>query len=350
MTKKIVDWLDERIKIRAHIHAHLTGYMVPKNLTVWHSLGAVLLFLLFTQVVTGILLTVYYVPDASRAFDSVMRINNEIPYGWFIRRLHGTCANVFIFVLFLHMLSTLVMSAYKKPRELQWMTGVILLGAGLAAALSGYLLPWSQLSYWATTVATKSAENVPFIGGYVAEWLRGGDTVSSATLGRFYALHIWVVPLTFLVFVAAHIFCMRQTGIAPLPWEKTPTQKIPFYPHFVLEDLSVIYFFLGLVMLLVFVFPQWSFPPDIWEPANPLVTPAHIKPEWYFLPSYQFLKLVPSEVIGVLAQLFFGLALFLLPFWDRGMERDPRKRPVFLLILSTAVLGLIVLGVWGKLS
>ncbi|MHA2641790.1 MAG: cytochrome b [bacterium JZ-2024 1] len=348
--KFLVDWLDERCRIRAHLQAHLTGYMVPKNLTVWHSLGAVLLFLLFTQVITGILLTVYYVPDASRAYDSVMYINNEVPYGWFIRRLHGTCANVFIFVLFLHMLSTLVMGAYKKPRELQWMTGMVLLGAGLVAALSGYLLPWSQLSYWATTVATKSVETLPFIGDSVANWLRGGDSVSGATLGRFYALHIWVIPLTFFVFIGAHLFFMRQTGIAPLPWEKPPAKKIPFYPHFVLEDLSVIYFFLGVVMVLVFVFPQWSFPPDMWEPANPLQTPAHIKPEWYFLPSYQFLKLVPSEVIGVLAQLFFGVALFLLPFWDRSPEQDPAKRPLFLLIVIGGVLGIIALGIWGKLS
>jgi ubiquinol-cytochrome c reductase cytochrome b subunit len=350
MMKRLTDWLDERIKIRAHMQAHLTGYTVPKNLTVWHSLGAVLIFLLFTQIVTGILLTVYYVPDASKAFDSVMYINNEVPYGWFIRRLHGTCANVFIFVLFLHMLSTLVMGAYKKPRELQWMTGVVLLGAGLFAALSGYLLPWSQLSYWATTVATKSVETLPFFGDQMADWLRGGDTVSAATLGRFYALHIWVIPLTFFVVIGAHLFFMRQTSIAPLPWEKPPGKKIPFYPHFVLEDLSVIYFFLGVVMVLVFVFPQWSFPPDMWEAANPLETPAHIKPEWYFLPSYQFLKLVPSETLGVLAQVLFGLALFFLPFLDRGAQRDPGKRPLFLILFIGSVIGLIALGVWGKMS
>ncbi len=348
--KKLGDWLEERIKIRTYFRAHFSGYMVPKNLTVWHCLGAVLIFLLVTLFASGMLLLVYYVPDFSKAFDSIMRINNEIPYGWYIRRLHGSAANLFIFVLFLHMLSTMIMGSYKKPRELQWFTGMILLGAGLVAALSGYLLPWSQLSYWATTVATNSLESIPLFGETLANWLRGGDSVTGETLGRFFALHIWVIPATFLIFVTAHIFFIRQTGIAPLPWEKENSPKIPFYPNFVMEDLETIFYFFAVLMILIFIFPQWSFPPDAWEPANPLLTPLHIKPEWYFLANYQLLKIVPSEKLGILLQIIAVVLLFFLPFLDRGQERNPAKRPVFLLIAFLGVSAFIGLTIWGKFS
>ncbi|MHA2609855.1 MAG: cytochrome b [bacterium JZ-2024 1] len=348
--ERLADALEERYKLRSHFRAHLSGYMVPANLTIWHCLGSVLIFLLVTQLLTGILLLVYYVPDSSRAFESVMRISNEIPYGWYIRRLHASAANLFIFVLFLHMLSTLVMGSYKKPRELQWMTGILLLGAGFGAALSGYLLPWSQLSYWATTVATNSLENLPLFGEGLANWLRGGDSVTGETLGRFFALHVWVFPLLFLVLVSAHIFLLRQTGIAPVPWATEKTGKIPFYPHFVLEDLETIYYFFAVLMVLIFLYPQWSFPPEAWEPANPLSTPLHIKPEWYFLANYQFLKIVPSEKLGILLQVLAGVLLFFLPYLDRSPERNPLKRPVFLFLVVLGVCAFIGLTIWGKLS
>src|SRR5574341_732647 len=220
MLKKIIDWIGERVQIIEVIENHLTGYMVPANLNFWYSMGSVLLAMLFIQFITGILLLIYYVPDVDKAFESVTYITNEVPFGWLIRRVHAMATNIFIAVLFLHMFSTLFMGSYKKPRELQWMSGSVLFALGFLAALSGYLLPWSQLSYWATTVATNTVSAVPFIGNELVRWVRGAERVEQATLGRFFALHVMVVPLLFLGIVAAHLFGMRRTGISAPPGTK----------------------------------------------------------------------------------------------------------------------------------
>lgn len=348
---RIADWLEERIQYRELISTHLTGYMVPANLNAWYSMGAVLLAILGIQFATGILLLAYYIPHTTHAFDSVMSITNKIPFGWLIRRTHAIAANLFIFVLMLHMLSTLIMGSYKKPREVQWISGVVLFGLGLLACLSGYLLPWSQLSYWATTVATNSAGSVPYIGDEIVRWIRGGDRVDQTTLGRFYALHVSVLPPLFTFLVAAHLFFMRRAGIsAPPGIPKDQVRKIPFFPHFALEDARVIYFFLALLFFGVFFFPQLSFPPDAMEPADPLFTPPHIKPEWYFLANYQFLKLVPNEFLGVFGQMVAGLFIMALPFLDRGAERRPSKRPLFIAGVILGLASFVGLTVWGFVS
>ncbi|MGE5444866.1 MAG: cytochrome b [Ignavibacteriales bacterium] len=350
MLKKITDWIDERIQIREVIESNLTGYKVPANLNFWYSMGSVLLAMLFIQFVTGILLLIYYVPHVDKAFESVTYITNKAPFGWLIRRVHAMAANIFIAVLFLHMLSTLFMGSYKKPRELQWMSGLVLFALGLLAALSGYLLPWSQLSYWATTVATNTVSAVPFIGDELVRWVRGAERVEQATLGRFFALHVMVVPLLFLGLVAAHLFGMRRTGIsAPPGTKKEDIKKIPFVPNFALEDLKVIYFFLGILFIFVFFYPQLYFPHDALKPADPFFTPPHIKPEWYFLANYETLKLIPSKILGVFIPLLVALFLFLLPLVDTGSERQPLKRPVFLTIAIIGVLVFIALSVLGEI-
>ncbi|MBI2058718.1 MAG: cytochrome bc complex cytochrome b subunit [Nitrospirae bacterium] len=351
MVKKILDWLEERVQYRELIETHLTGYMVPANLSVWYSMGAVLLTVLGIQFATGILLLAYYIPHTSLAFESVMNITGKISFGWLIRRTHAIAANLFILVLMLHMLSTLIMGSYKKPREIQWISGVVLFGLGLMACLSGYLLPWSQLSYWATTVATNSAGSVPVIGDDIVRWIRGGDRVDQMTLGRFYALHVSVLPPLFAMIVAAHLFFMRRAGIsAPPGIPKDQVKKVPFFPHFALEDLRVVYFFLALLFFGVFFTPQISFPPDAMEPADPLFTPPHIKPEWYFLANYQMLKIIPNEFLGVAAQGLAGLAILLLPFIDRNPERRPLKRPLFLAAVFAGLASFVGLTVWGHLS
>ena len=350
MLKKIIDWIDERIKIREVIESNLTGYMVPTNLNFWYSMGSVLLAMLFIQFITGILLLIYYVPDVDKAFESVTFITNEVPFGWLIRRVHAMASNVFVAVLFLHMFSTLFMGSYKKPRELQWMSGCVLFGLGFLAALSGYLLPWSQLSYWATTVATNTMGAVPFIGNELVRWVRGAERVEQATLGRFFALHVIVVPLLFLGLVAAHLFFMRKTGISSPPGtKKEEVEKIPFIPHFALEDLKVIYFFLGILFIFVFFYPKLYFPPDALSPADPFFTPPHIKPEWYFLANYEMLKLIPNKFLGVFIQLAVALFLFFLPLIDVGSERHPLKRPIFLTIAILGVLAFIALTVLGEI-
>lgn len=348
---RLADWIEERIQYRELIETHLTGYKVPANLNVWYSMGAVLLTLLGIQFASGILLLAYYIPHTNHAFDSVMSISNKIPFGWLIRRTHAIAANLFILVLFFHMFSTLIMGSYKKPRELQWISGVVLFGMGLMACLSGYLLPWSQLSYWATTVATNSIGSVPVVGDEIVRWVRGGDRVDQTTLGRFYALHVSVLPPLFGIIVAAHLFFMRRAGIsAPPGIPKEQVKKIPFFPHFVLEDLRVVYFFLAVLFFGVFFFPQLSFPPDAMEPADPLFTPPHIKPEWYFLANYQMLKIIPNEFLGVFGQMVAGTVILVLPFVDRGQERRPFRRPLFMTAVCAGLLGFIGLTVWGYVS
>ncbi len=350
MLKKIIDWVDERIKIREVIESNLTGYMVPANLNFWYSMGSVLLAMLLIQFITGILLLIYYVPDVDKAFESVTYITNEVPFGWLIRRVHAMASNVFVAVLFLHMFSTLFMGSYKKPRELQWMSGWLLFALGFLAALSGYLLPWSQLSYWATTVATNTVGAVPFIGDELVRGLRGAERVEQATLSRFFALHVIIVPLLFLGLVAAHLFFMRRTGISSPPGtKKEEVEKIPFVPHFALEDLKVIYFFLGILFIFVFFYPKLYFPPDALTPADPFFTPPHIKPEWYFLANYETLKLVPNKFLGVFIQLVVALLLFFLPLFDIGSERHPLKRPVFLTLAILGVLAFLALTVLGEI-
>jgi len=350
MLKKITDWIDERIQIREVIERNLTGYKVPANLNFLYSMGSVLLAMLFIQFVTGILLLIYYVPQVDKAFESVTYITNKVPFGWLIRRVHAMAAQILIAALFLHMLITLFMGSYKKPRELQWMSGMVLFALGLLAALSGYLLPWSQISYWATTVGTNTVSAVPFIGNELVRLVRGAERVEQATLGRFFALHVMVVPLLFLGLVAVHLFCMRRTGISAPPGTKQEEiKKISFFPNIVLEDLKLIYFFLGILFLFVFFYPKLYFPHDALKPADPFFTPPHIKPEWYFLANYETLKLIPSKVLGVLIQLLSALFLFLLPLVDTGSERHPLKRPVFLIIAIIGVLVFIALSVLGEI-
>lgn len=349
--KGIIKKIDERINISEIYKKHLAGYMVPANLNFWYSLGSVLIVVFSIQIVTGILLLMYYIPSVEKAFESIVFINNEVPFGWLIRRVHAVGANLFVLVLFLHMLSTLIMGSYKKPREIQWMTGCLLLALALVESLSGYLLPWSQLSYWATTIATSFPGAFPFIGDFLVYLIRGGEKINQLTLGRFFSLHVSVIPFTILFLIVLHIFAMRRTGISyPPGTDETRVKKIPFFPHFVLEDLKVIYIFLALMFVVVFFFPQFVFPHDALVPADPLSTPEHIKPEWYFLANYQFLKLIPNEFLGIFLQIIVALIIFFLPFIDRSPERRIWKRPLFFSIVVISIAIFIFLTVWGYLS
>jgi ubiquinol-cytochrome c reductase cytochrome b subunit len=349
--KAIWQWLEERTKISRVFRATLTEYMVPANINYFYTLGSILLVCFFIQIVTGILLLVYYVPETSKAFESVKFITSTVPFGWFIRRMHAITANLFILVLFLHLLSTLFMGSYKSPREIQWMTGVILFGLVLLEALSGYLLPWSQLSYWATTVATNAVGSLPLIGEKAVMWLRGTPKVSQLTLGRFFSMHVSFIPFTILVVIGLHILFMRLTGIsAPPGTDKEKVKKVPFFPHVVVKDLSAIFVFFAVLTYLVFYYPQLAFPHDALIPANPLETPEHIKPEWYFLANYQILKLVPNEFMGIIIQIVVGIVLFLLPFLDRSRERRPWRRPIFAVIIILGILIYVGLAVWGHYS
>jgi ubiquinol-cytochrome c reductase cytochrome b subunit len=362
--KRIVDFLDVRLGIRDILEQNLTRYLLPRNINFWYTLGAVLLTLFGLQFASGILLLIYYDPNTEQAFASVQRITNEVPFGWLIRYLHAVGANIIVLALLLHMLSVLFMGSYKRPRELTWVAGFLILLLALGMCLTGYLLPWSQLSFWATTVATKSPDEIPMIGDAVVRFLRGGAMVGQPTLGRFFALHVMGFPLIFGPLVAFHLFCVRRVGVSRPPFgeDYQPSEPppyfrheehhggIPFFPHYVAKDTAMIAFFLALLLGVVFFAPGLFFPPAAFEPADPFVTPPGIKPEWYFLWAYQTLKIFPSEFLGLAVQGLGVTFLLLLPFIDRTRERRPAKRPLFVTCFVLGVLLFVGLSIWGHFS
>jgi len=365
LLKKLHDWLDVRIGTDELIRKELIGFLLPKNVNFWYSMGSILLFIFAMQVVTGILLMVYYVPHADKAFKSVTTIMNEVPFGWLIRISHAVGSHMMVLVLLVHMLSVLFMGSYKSPRELHWLSGFFLFGLVLVISLTGYLLPWSQLSFWATTIATDSVGIIPYFGDSLVEFLRGSKLVGAATLGRFFTLHVAVIPLAIVVFIGAHLFLVHRTGVSTPPFGLEDTKNrwlgeryayeghsggIPFFPHYALQDLTSIAIYLAVFAGVVFFNPYIFFASTAFVPANPFQTPAHIKPEWYFLANYQTLKIFPSEILGLFVQGAAMTFLALLPFIDRGKERHPLKRPLFMVCSVGGILLYITLMIWGHYS
>ncbi|NHZ71474.1 MAG: cytochrome bc complex cytochrome b subunit [Aquificales bacterium] len=352
---KIIDWMDERFQVRALADSMLHVY-IPREAKTFY-LGGITLFLFLVQVITGSLLALYYQPTPDTAYDSVLFIMSNVNFGWLIRSIHAWGANLMVIFCVLHLLRVFFQGAYKKPREATWFVGVLLLAVTLGFGFTGYLLPWDQRAYWATTVGSESAGAVPIIGEFLLEFMRGGMDITKATLSRFYGIHTLLLPLTLAGMLGAHLLLMHQQGIAnpnkpakrpsPSPDEENETQKektLPFFPHYVLSEVIAWYMILGLLIILASLFPA-----GLEEKANALETPAHIKPEWYFLSVYQFLKKVP-EVLGVLAPMLAFPILFFLPFIDRNPEVVPRKRPVAI-TLGVVTLALITgFTIWGWLS
>jgi ubiquinol-cytochrome c reductase cytochrome b subunit len=365
LLKQLIDWIDVRIGVREVVARELTGYLLPRNINAWYSMGSILLFILGLQVVTGILLLIYYVPDADKAFKSVTFIMNDVPFGWLIRMCHAVGSNMMVLILLFHMLSVLFMGSYKKPRELNWLSGFMLFNLVMGISLTGYLLPWSQLSFWATTVATNSVGSIPVIGSYLVEFVRGSKLVGPATLGRFFALHVAVMPLAIAALVGAHLYFLKRTGVSTPPfglqdsgnqWQggtyryEDHPGGIPFFPNYALQDGVSIALYFALFLVVVFFDPYLFFTRESFVAANPFQTPAHIKPEWYFLTNYQTLKIFPNEFVGLSVQAVAMTFLALLPFIDAGRERHPLKRPLFMAAAVGGILLWIGLAIWGHYS
>lgn len=362
--KMLVDFFDVRFGVRDLYTRELNGYLLPRKVNAWYTLGAVLLALFSLQIITGILLLMFYVPDAEKAFASVQYIMNEVPYGWLFRMIHAIGANVIMIALLLHMLSVLFMGSYKGRREFTWLSGFIILNLTMGLCLTGYLLPWSQLSFWATTVATDAAGAIPVVGEFLVEFLRGGPTVGNQTLGRFFALHVVGMPLILLGLIGGHLFCVKRRGISNPPFgpdyqatEELPffehekhANGIPFFPNYFVKDAAIICFFMSFLLAIIFYAPGMFFPESAFQPADPFVTPPHIKPEWYFLWAYQVLKIFPSKLVGLGVQVVFMTFLALLPFIDRGPERRPAKRPLFVTCYVLTILVFVAISIWGHYS
>lgn len=327
---RILDWIDQRTGINGPIREFL-NYPVPKYVTknYLYTLGGLSLITFALQVITGILLTFYYDPSPEGAYNSVDFITYQLPLGWLIRGIHHYGASAMVVLTSLHMLRTYFFSAYKKPREVNWLTGVALLFLVLLFSFTGYLLPWDQKGYWATKVGTEIAGSVPLIGESIMRLMRGGENLGQATLTRFYATHILMLPAAVGLLIAAHIYLLRHHGMAPPITERAQAlahKFVPFFPFWVVKDAV-----LGLGLLALLTYLSYTVRAPLEFPADPTSSNYVPRPEWYFLFYFQMLKYFPGAlepVATVLIPLFIFGSMILLPFFDRSEERRPWKKPV----------------------
>src|SRR6266508_1600286 len=347
----LMAWIDERIDLSGVRHFIAEKGVPVHTQKIWYYLGGMTLFLFAVQIFTGILLLLYYRPSAAEAYESVQFIVTHVEFGWLIRNVHSWSANLLIGLAFAHFFSVFVLKSYRKPRELTWLSGILLLFLMLGFGFSGYLLPWNELSFFATKVGTGIAGAVPLVGHFSLRLLRGGDDVTGATLSRFYGLHVAVLPAFTTALVAFHLLLVQRQGMSvPLSVERKvkagePLRYMPFFPHYVLRDVLAWYVALAILAALAAFYP-W----ELGKKADPFAAvPPGIRPEWYFLAMFHTLKLVPSHILGFegerLGVIAFGLAacgLVLVPFLDRRASRGERS-PDFTI---AAVLGLVYLVVF----
>jgi cytochrome b6 len=351
--KRIVAWIDDRVGWST-LKEFLSHKTVPMHhFSVFYYLGGMTLFFFLVQVCTGVLLMLYYRPSADEAFESVEFLVSTVPFGWLVRSIHAWSANLMVFFAFIHLVSVFFMKAYRPPRELTWVTGVILLLLTFAFGFSGYLLPWNQLSYFATLVGTDIPGVVPGVGKWILRFLRGGDRVTGGTLSRFYGWHVAILPAITVTVLFVHLALVQIKGMSVPPVAEEETKRrtpMKFFPHFALRDLSGWIFALGVLAALAALLP-W----ELGEKADPFAPAyANIKPEWYYVFMFQTLKLVPGgEIMGVeyeaIPIILFGLAglvLLLVPFLDRGAARNGRS-PMWTIGGIAGLAFVIVMTCWG---
>jgi ubiquinol-cytochrome c reductase cytochrome b subunit len=358
MMQKMREWLEIRIGLDELIRSQLTEYRVPKNINIFYTLGMVAFAAFLFQVGTGILLIFYYIPDDKDAFESVSFIMNHVPYGWLFRLMHVVGSNLMVAVVLLHMGSVFFLGSYKKPRELTWVVGSLLLLTTLGFCLSGYLLPWSQLSFWATTVVTTIPTAFPVVGDLICKILRGSENVSGATLNRFFALHVAFLPAILTVLFALHVFLVRRIGISAPPgseelqeWREfrhdSHPDGQPFYPDFVSKEVLMTVVYLMVMFAIISFAPALFIPADANTPADPFNTPDHIRPEWYFLAPYEMLKLIPNRFLGIALQLALVVVFILWPFIDRSQKHNILKRPLLLGLFLVTIVIWAGITLWG---
>ena len=337
-------WIAERVPIPIEALRQPLREELPVHLKSWLIwLGGTPLILFGIQAVTGILLTFYYSPNPDHAYDSVRRISTSLRFGWLVRSVHQTGAQLMIVAIMLHMIRVFATRAYRRPRELNWVFGVMLFLLTLGFGFTGYSLLYDSLSYWATTVGTNLVGNVPVVGRSILWLLRGGPDVNPNTLARFYDFHIGVLPTLMVLVLGAHLLLVRLHGVA-VPEGDTRRQTYDFFPDHVLRESAI-----AIVLLLVLVVHAMASPPGLGDRANPNVTPAHIRPEWYFFPPYRWLKLVPMQV-GIWTSTAFVLAMLFWPWLDAGLERLAPGRRLGVWLGSAGFLFTLVLLLWEALS
>ena len=349
-SSKFGKWFNDRLPLLS-LSAHFREYPTPKNLNYWWTFGAILTFCLVAQIATGIVLAMHYVAHADLAFDSIEHIMRDVNYGWLLRYLHSNGSSMFFLAVYIHIFRSLFYGSHKSPREIIWILGVLIYILMMATAFMGYVLPWGQMSFWAATVITNLFTAIPLIGESITTWFWGGYAVDNPTLNRFYSLH-YLVPFLILGLVILHIWALHIPGNNnPTGIEITRPSKdtIPFHPHITIKDLFALLVFLIIFLGFVFFSPDILGHPDNYIPANPMVTPYHIVPEWYLLPFYAILRSVPDKLGGVVllfASLFILLAL---PWLDRGKVRSAVFRPIYKQFFWLFVIDILVLGYMGAM-
>ncbi len=364
--QKLMGWIDDRFPLTATYKAHLSEYYAPKNFNFWYFFGSLALLVLVIQIVTGIFLTMNYKPDAELAFTSVEYIMRDVDWGWLIRYMHSTGASMFFVVVYLHMFRGLMYGSYRKPRELIWIFGVLIYLALMAEAFLGYLLPWGQMSFWGAQVIVNLFAAVPFIGEDLSIWIRGDYVISDATLNRFFAFHVIALPLVLIALVAVHLVALHEVGSnnpdgIEIKKNKDangiPLDGIPFHPYYTVKDIVGVIVFLMVFSAILFFAPEmggYFLEAANFVPADPLKTPEHIAPLWYFTPFYAILRAVPplfgSQFPGVVAMGLSIVFLFFLPWLDRSKVKSIRYRgPIYKIMLALFVVSFIGLGYLGLL-
>ena len=344
---KLVQWIDYRLPIFSFVR-HLGEYRTPRNLSYMWSFGSLAGIALVIQIITGIVLAMHYTPNADYAFNSVERIMRDVNYGWLIRYAHAVGASMFFGVVYIHIARGLYYGSYKAPREILWFLGVIIFLAMMATAFMGYVLPWGQMSFWGATVITNFFTAFPKVGQEVATWLWGGFAVGNPTLNRFFSVH-YVLPFLIVGLVILHLVALHMHGSTnPTGVEvKTKKDTIPFHPFYTIKDFFGFGVFFIIFAYLLFFEPNYLGHPDNYIPANPLVTPPHIVPEWYFLPFYAILRAIPSKLGGVLAMFASIIVLFFLPWLDSIKVKSGKYRPTFRKFYYLFILNVVFLGYIG---
>ena len=336
--RALVEWIDARFPMTRMFKEHASEYYAPKNLNFWYYFGVLAFVVLVLQIVTGIFLTMNYKPSAAEAFSSVEYIMRDVEWGWLIRYLHSTGASVFFVVIYLHMFRGLIYGSYKSPRELVWILGMLVNLCLMAEAFFGYLLPWGNMSYWGAQVIVSLFGAIPGVGESLVEWIRGDYYISDATLNRFFALHVIAFPLALVFLVIVHILALHEVGSNNPDGIEVkdvtgayghPVDGIPFHPYYTVKDVLSIVVFAVVFSTIVFFAPDmggYFLEHANFEPANPLQTPEHIAPVWYFTPFYAILRAVPDKLIGAVLMGVAVLAFFFLPWLDRSMVKSVRYR------------------------
>ncbi len=345
----VINWVDTRMPVFTMMQKEYGAFPTPKNFNYFWNFGALAMITLVIMMITGIFLAMHYTPQSDLAFESVQSIMRNVNYGWLLRYVHATGASMFFIVVYIHIFRAMYYGSYKAPRELLFMLGVVILLLMMATAFMGYVLPWGGMSFWGAKVITSLFSAIPVVGNTIVTWLWGGFTVGNATLNRFFSLH-YLMPFMIAGVVFLHIVALHITGSNnPLGIDvKSPQDTIPFHPYYTSKDSIGVCVYLLVFALIVFFAPNMLGDPINFVPANPIVTPAHIEPEWYFLPFYAILRSVNNKLGGVV--LMFGsiAVLFFLPWLDTSPIRSCRFRPIYKQLILVLVAAVVVLGVVGS--